>query len=253
MDNHYHLLLQTPRPNLSDGMRQLNGVWSQQFNRRHGRVGHVFQGRFKAIMVERESYLLELARYVVLNPVRAHMVPQPQDHAWTSYRATAGLEPLPMANHAFDSLLEHCETQALLAVFSPRLQEAQLKYTDFVRAGVGLPSVWASLQGQLFLGSREFLLEMQAKLGDTTRLRDVPMLQRQAARLPLAHWAQHLPAEDAVAQAFASGNYKQVELAKFFGVSAATISRWVRRPAHGAVAKIGKPSTIGSAPRVATF
>jgi REP element-mobilizing transposase RayT len=70
MDNHYHLLIETPRGNLSAGMRQLNGIYTQRFNRRHGRVGHVFQGRFKAIVVERESYLLELCRYVVLNPVR---------------------------------------------------------------------------------------------------------------------------------------------------------------------------------------
>jgi putative transposase len=91
MGNHYHLLLETPEPNLSLGMRQLNGVWSQQFNRRHGRVGHVFQGRFKAIMVQRESYLLELARYVVLNPVRARMVAQVEGFAWSSFRATAGL------------------------------------------------------------------------------------------------------------------------------------------------------------------
>jgi len=74
MDNHYHLLLETPQGNLSAGMRQVNGVYTQRFNRRHGRVGHIFQGRFKAILVERESYLLELCRYLVLNPVRAGIV-----------------------------------------------------------------------------------------------------------------------------------------------------------------------------------
>lgn len=74
MTNHYHLLVETPEPNLSQGMRQLNGVYTQRVSRRHGQVGHVFQGRFKAILVERESCLLELARCVVLNPVRARMV-----------------------------------------------------------------------------------------------------------------------------------------------------------------------------------
>ena len=67
MDNHYHLLIETPDANLSKGMRQLNGVYTQQFNRRHRRVGHVFQGRYKAIHVEKESYLMELSRYIVLN------------------------------------------------------------------------------------------------------------------------------------------------------------------------------------------
>src|SRR5512142_907392 len=74
MGNHYHLVLETPDGNLAKGMRQLNGVYTQRFNRQHKRVGHVFQGRYKAILEQKESYLLELARYVVLNPVRARMV-----------------------------------------------------------------------------------------------------------------------------------------------------------------------------------
>ena len=74
MDNHYHVLIETPEPNLVRGMRRLNGVYTQSFNRRHGRVGHVFQGRYKAILVDKENYLLELCRYIVLNPVRAKIV-----------------------------------------------------------------------------------------------------------------------------------------------------------------------------------
>lgn len=79
-------------------MRQLNGVYTQAFNRNHGRVGHLFQGRFKAILVEKDAYLLELCRYVVLNPVRANMVQRAKDWKWSSYRATAGLEELEGAN-----------------------------------------------------------------------------------------------------------------------------------------------------------
>ena len=90
MDRHYHLLIETPRGNLSPGMRQLNGVYTQRFNRRHARVGHAFQGRFKAILVERRSYLLELARYIVLNPVRAKMIKNPGRYRWSSYPATVG-------------------------------------------------------------------------------------------------------------------------------------------------------------------
>jgi len=71
MGNHYHLLIETPDGNLSHGMRQLNGVFTQRFNQNHGRVGPVFQGRYKAIIVQKDVYLLELARYIVLNPVRA--------------------------------------------------------------------------------------------------------------------------------------------------------------------------------------
>jgi len=95
MTNHYHLLIETPEGNLSHGMRQLNGVYTQRFNRNHRRVGHVFQGRYKAILVEKESHLLELSRYIVLNPIRARMVHAAQDWVWSSYRSTAGLVACP--------------------------------------------------------------------------------------------------------------------------------------------------------------
>jgi len=96
MGNHYHWVLGTRLANLSALMQQLNGIYTQAFNRRHGKVGHVFQGRFKAILVDRDSYLLEVCRYVELNPVRAHMVAQPGDWPWSSYRAHCGLAP-PLA------------------------------------------------------------------------------------------------------------------------------------------------------------
>ncbi len=94
MDNHYHLLIQTPEGNLSKGMRHLNGVYTQRLNRRHGRVGHVFQGRYKAIIVQKESYLLELARYVVLSQSSygAHSRPMAMEQlsrygvTWTSWQ-----------------------------------------------------------------------------------------------------------------------------------------------------------------------
>ncbi|HQO82913.1 MAG TPA: transposase [Synergistales bacterium] len=95
MGNHYHLLLETPRANLSRGMRQLNSVYTQGFNRRHERVGHVLQGRYKSILVERDSHLLELTRYVVLNPVRSGFVRSPEEWPWSSYRAMAVFELAP--------------------------------------------------------------------------------------------------------------------------------------------------------------
>ena len=90
MGNHYHILLETADGNLSKGMRQLNGVYTQYFNRRHNRVGHVYQGRFKAILVEKDAYLLELSRYVVLNPIRAGMVKSFGYQSFNELRATAG-------------------------------------------------------------------------------------------------------------------------------------------------------------------
>ena len=90
MDNHFHIVIQTVDCNLSAGMRQLNGLYTQWHNRTHGRVGHVFQGRLKAIIVQREGYLLELVRYVVLNPVRAVVCAMPDQWRWSSYLATVG-------------------------------------------------------------------------------------------------------------------------------------------------------------------
>ncbi|MDQ6994227.1 MAG: transposase, partial [Mariprofundaceae bacterium] len=110
MDNHYHLLVVTPDGNLSKGMRQLNGVYTQLTNRYHGKVGHVFQGRYKAILVQKENYLLELARYIVLNPVRARMVREAKGWPWSSYRQTAGI----LGN---DALLT---TEWLLSAFSKK-------------------------------------------------------------------------------------------------------------------------------------
>lgn len=131
MGNHYHLLVETPQPNLSRGMHQLNGVYSQCFNRRHHRVGHVLQGRFTAILVERGSYLLELARYVPLNPVRAGMVALPEEWSWSSYRATAGLEPTP----------PWLTTCAVLERFAG---EADRSRGRFFWAAGNLPSAWSA-------------------------------------------------------------------------------------------------------------
>jgi len=95
MPNHYHLTIQPTQPNLSDAIRRLNSEYGQWWNRRHKRVGHVFQGRFKDQIVDRESYLLALSRYVVLNPVRASLVKRPEDWPWSSYRATVGFSSAP--------------------------------------------------------------------------------------------------------------------------------------------------------------
>jgi REP element-mobilizing transposase RayT len=95
MGNHYHFVLHTRRANLSMLMRHVNGVYTQAFNRRHGKVGHLFQGRFKAILVDRDAYLLEVCRYVELNPVRARSVRQPEAWPWSSYRAHVGLAEAP--------------------------------------------------------------------------------------------------------------------------------------------------------------
>lgn len=95
MDNHYHLLIETLQPSLSIGMRQLNGLYTQAFNRRHNRVGHLLQGRYTAILVEKQAHLLELCRYVVLNPLRVKAERRVGNWKWSSYLPTAGLALCP--------------------------------------------------------------------------------------------------------------------------------------------------------------
>ena len=93
MPNHYHLVFETPAPDLSEGMKWLNGRFAQAFNGFHDLVGHVFQGRFHSVLVESDVHLLELSRYLALNPVRAGLCDHPADWLWSSYPAVAGLGP----------------------------------------------------------------------------------------------------------------------------------------------------------------
>ncbi len=220
MTNHYHIVVETPDANLSKGMRQLNGVYTQRFNRRYGLVGHLFQGRFKAILVERDAYLLELARYVVLNPVRAGMVPEAKDWSWSSYRAMVGLKSPPL----------WLETDWILGQFGEERTQAQSRYTSFVDAGVGTASVWEGLRNQIFLGSVAFIERFASTTQKPAALREVPRAQRKALVKPLVTFEQeYVDRRDAMARAFLSGVYTMQEIADHFHVHYATVSRAVRR------------------------
>ena len=148
MNNHYHVLLETPRGNLSRAIRHLNGVYTQAFNRRHRRVGHLFQGRFKAILLEKDAHLLELCRYVVLNPVRARLVRHPRGWGWSSYRATAGEESAPT----------WCAVDWVLGHFGRGRTQARRAYRRFVEQGITHPArPWDQVRGQIYLGGDAFL------------------------------------------------------------------------------------------------
>src|SRR5687767_4649122 len=127
MTNHFHLLIETPEAGLSRGMQEMLTNYVQTFNRQQRRKGALFQGRFKSHLVEKESYLLELSRYIILNPVRAAMVERPEDYRWSSYRAMVGLETAPA----------WLTTSWLLAQFAPALAEQPSAYHRFVDEGMG--------------------------------------------------------------------------------------------------------------------
>lgn len=219
MGNHYHLVVETPDGNLAKGMRQLNGVFSQATNRRHGRTGHLFQGRYKAILVDRDAHLLELARYVVLNPVRAGMVAGPGEWAWSSYRAMIGDAPAP-AWLAIDGLL---------ALFGKRRATAIRRYAVFVAEGIGGPAIWRHLNRQVYLGDDRFVARMQASQSEMRDDVSVPRAQRRPPAPPLEHFAAaHQDRDAAMVAAHASGDYSYQQIAEFFGVHFTTVGRVVR-------------------------
>lgn len=218
MTNHYHVVVETPDANLSRGMRQLNGVYTQRFNRRHERVGHVFQGRYKGILVEKDSYLLELARYVVLNPVRAGMVNDAEEWVWSSYGA--------MTDSTIN--LPWLESDWLLGQFARRRSVAIREYVNFIRAGTGLESIWASLRGQIFLGSEKFAEEAKRLLPKDRDLREVPRAQRRPRAKPLEDYTKLMNRREGMAKAYLSGDYTMQEIADAFGVHYSTVSRAVR-------------------------
>jgi len=216
MDNHYHILIETHKPNLSLGMRQLNGLYTQSHNRCHGRVGHLFQGRFKAILVEKKSHLLELCRYVVLNPVRAKMVKHPGKWKWSSYRATAGEVTAP----------GYLTVDWLLGQFGSRLHDAQKKYRAYVAEGIGTPGPWEKLQGQIYLGGKDFVRKHQPD----RLIREVPRRQTQAHRPKLADlFKSRGDRGRAIFVAYRRYGYRMIEIAEHLGVHYATVSRQLRR------------------------
>jgi putative transposase len=222
MSNHYHLLIETPEANLSNGMRQLNGVYTQRFNRTHHRVGHVFQGRFKAILVEKDSYLLELARYVVLNPLRAKMVKRLEQWPWSSYMATSGQVATP----------DWLQCEFILSQFSAQRARAIVKYAAFVHEGTGgkgLPNMWSQLQGQIYLGSEVFITNMQALVDKQSASAEIPRVQRQIAMHALVDFAKKHPRDEAIALAYLSGQHTMTAIAKHFEVHYTTVSRLVKR------------------------
>lgn len=170
MTNHYHLIVETVEGNLSKGMRQLNGVFTQSSNRRHGRQGHLFQGRFKGLLVDKDSYLLELSRYVVLNLVRAGMVKDPEQWFWSSYRATADESTTP----------PWLESDFVLRQFAEDRDRAQARYRRFVLEGLGR-DIWQNLRQQVYLGDETFVEKMQAAVNIKGDRLSVPNIQR---RLP---------------------------------------------------------------------
>lgn len=170
MENHYHLLVETPRAGLNRALRYLNGVYTQSFNRRHRRVGHLFQGRYKAILVDRESYLLELSRYIHLNPWRIKRSEDPFAYRWSSLRAYVGTAAIP----------SWLTVKEVLSYFGSKDKKG---YRGFVLEGIkgGVKTPWDEVRGQAVIGSERFVEDTVErylrgrgdKKGEVTGIREI--------------------------------------------------------------------------------
>lgn len=148
MDNHYHLLLHTPQGHLSRSMRHLNGLYTQRYNRKYRRDGPLFRGRFKAMVIEADSYLLELVRYIHLNPVQAGLVREPQEYTWSSHRAYLESESPP----------GWLVTEEVLGRLGARGEPALRYYREFIQAGIPahIQRIYEQKKASAVLGTDRF-------------------------------------------------------------------------------------------------
>lgn len=222
MTNHYHLLIETPEAGLSRGMHLLNGVYTQWFNRRHDRVGHLLQGRFKAILVEKESHLLELVRYVVLNPVRAKMVRSVRDWPWSSYRATAAQMEVP----------EFLMVDWVLSQFDSDRERAVRAYRRFIQQGRGI-HVWDGLRAGALLGTDGFVDQLRPLLKEKPLDPEYRKRERFAARPSLEKLFRDVTDKatrnERIYQAVRVHHYTLREVGDYVGLLYSTISLIAKR------------------------
>ena len=219
MSNHYHLLIQTPDSNLSKGMRQLNGIYTQSYNRRHNKTGHMFQGRYKSILVDEDAYLLELSRYIVLNPVKANMVKHVGLWSWSSYKAMIGESQSP----------DWLSSDYLLSQFSPQRKTAINRYITFVEAGLKNGPIWSRVINQVYLGDEKFLERAQQYLPDNKTEIQIPKVQQRAIPKKLSEYVKMTDSRDeAIVLAYRSGGYSYQELGEYFELHFTHVGRIVR-------------------------
>jgi len=222
MNNHYHLLIETPYGNLSRGMRQLNGLYTQRFNQRHKRVGHLLQGRYQAILVDKDNYLLELCRYIVLNPVRAGIVKDPRDWKWSTYRATIGYDPG----------IPGLTTDWILSQFGKERKAASNRYQAFVLSGIKAESPLKAIKGQLFLGQENFIENIKHLMRGKEKLKEITREQRYIARPALNEifkLKDKKSKDQVIYEAHLQYGYTLKDIAEYIGVHYSTVSRAIKR------------------------
>lgn len=213
MSDHYHLVIETPEGNLSIGMRELNGGYTQRFNRRYVMQGPVMQGRFKAILVERESHLLPVCRHVVLNPLRLRKVRQLDKYRWSSYRSTAGL----------DDASTGLSPDWIWRQMGKSKKKAPERYQEYVKAGADLDAPWSQVQRQILLGRPEFVEKMQAMMH--MEARPQVKLARPSLKKIFAKVKDKVGRNQAIRVASREHFYRLHEIGSFIGLHLSTVSK----------------------------
>lgn len=231
MSNHYHLLLETPLGNLSQIMRHINGAYTTYFNVKRKRAGHLFQGRYKAILVEADEYAKELSRYIHLNPVRAGIVEKPEEFTWSSYNSYTGKKGRP----------EWLSTDFILGYFGKKKSSAARKYRQFVEAMIGnrSESPLKDTVASTILGGKDFVAQITEKYIGKKRDRDLPALTELNKKYSIKEMAEkvHLftGGDDKLAKKM--GIYlchkysgaKLKEMGEYFGISESGVTRASQR------------------------
>jgi putative transposase len=161
MGNHYHLLGETPLANLSAVMHSVNGAYTTYFNKKRNRSGHLFQGRYKAILIEKDAYLLELSRYIHLNPVKAQMVTAPEDYLWSSYRAYVNADQEDVVSR-----------DLLWSMTSSERKVAPSLYRAFVEQSHEADP-FKNLYGGMILGTKTFIRDTLGNLKEATQNEEI--------------------------------------------------------------------------------
>jgi len=220
MWNHLHLLLTAWEFPLAGAMRQLNSHYCQWFNHRHGRVGHVLQGRYRCKLIEEGSYFLNAVRYVALNPVASQKVAAPADWPWSSYRAAIGLEPAPRHLH-LERVWKDLDAE--------NEREGRERLRLFVESGGHPDELW----GPLIRGSQGFLRTLDPLLERHRGTCDFTYADRFATRPPLASLISgndgREAKEDRVRIAFLQHAYTLREIGETLQQHPSTVWRWVER------------------------
>jgi putative transposase len=225
MGNHYHLVLRTHEANLSGLMRHLNSVYCQRYNRRHGHVGHVLQGRFHAVLVDHDAYLAAVCRYVEQNPVRAGVVATAGAWRWSSYRAHVGVAPRP---GWLDADCLHGFMLGRPPASAADRMQARRRYADLVAEGPSECLWTTALRQQIFLGDATFVARtIEQARRERSLNREIPRQQR-IPRQPLAQWLDRSTSRsEGLLRAYREGGLSMTFMARQLGLSVSRVSRLI--------------------------